>query len=135
MSKSNGSFALLLEDGTLQTDSFYLQGGMKQAKGLAAGDGFLITLLEDGTVQADNNAGSAGNVYSWKDITQLTAGAEHTLGLKSDGTVVAAGANDNGQCNVSDWTDIVYVEAGSCYSIGLKSDGSLLIAGKLPGEF
>ncbi|NLO86339.1 MAG: chromosome condensation regulator, partial [Clostridiales bacterium] len=29
-----------------------------------------------------------------------------TVGLRADGTVVAVGENDEGQCNVSDWTDI-----------------------------
>ena len=28
------------------------------------------------------------------------------VGLKSDGTVVAAGDNEDGQCDVSDWTNI-----------------------------
>ena len=31
---------------------------------------------------------------------------KHTVGLRSDGTVVATGWNEYGQCNVSDWTDI-----------------------------
>ena len=35
----------------------------------------------------------------------VSAGA-HTVGLKADGTVVAVGDNEYGQCNVSDWTDI-----------------------------
>ena len=29
--------------------------------------------------------------------------SSHTVGLKSDGTVVAVGKNDKGQCDVSDW--------------------------------
>lgn len=32
--------------------------------------------------------------------------AHHTVGLKSDGTVVAVGNKDDGRCDVSDWTDI-----------------------------
>ena len=32
---------------------------------------------------------------------QVAAGARHTVGLKSDGTVVAVGDNLNGQCNVN----------------------------------
>jgi len=30
----------------------------------------------------------------------------HTVGLKTDGTVVAVGKNTDGQCNVSGWRDI-----------------------------
>ena len=34
---------------------------------------------------------------------EIAASEEHTVGLKSDGTVVACGKNDDGQCDVSDW--------------------------------
>ena len=30
----------------------------------------------------------------------------HTAGLRTDGTVIALGANYNSQCDVSDWSDI-----------------------------
>ncbi len=33
-------------------------------------------------------------------------GDRHTVGLRSDGTVVATGANGNGRCNISDWKNI-----------------------------
>lgn len=36
----------------------------------------------------------------------VSSGSYHTVGLKTDGTVVAVGRNSNGQCDVSDWTDI-----------------------------
>ena len=42
----------------------------------------------------------------WTDIVAVAAGYYHTVGLKSDGTVVAVGTNLYGQCNVSGWTDI-----------------------------
>jgi len=35
-----------------------------------------------------------------KSIIQIAAGYYHTVGLKSDGTVVAVGKNDYGQCNI-----------------------------------
>jgi len=38
----------------------------------------------------DNIAGEC-NVGGWADIIQISAGGLHTVGLKSDGTVVAAG--------------------------------------------
>ena len=41
-----------------------------------------------------------------KDIVEIAAGSHHTVGLKSDGTVVAVGLNNYGQCDVTDWTDI-----------------------------
>ncbi len=60
----------------------------------------------------------------------ISAGYKHTLGLKTDGTVVAAGNNENGQCEVSQWRDIVAVFAGDMNSFGLKRDGTLVVAGK-----
>ena len=60
----------------------------------------------------------------------LAAGSLHTVGLKADGTVVAAGWNRDGQCDVSDWTDIVAVAAGSFHTIGLKADGTVVAVGK-----
>ena len=36
----------------------------------------------------------------------IAAGCAHTFGLKSDGTVIAVGDNEYGQCNVSDWRGI-----------------------------
>ena len=43
------------------------------------------------------------NVSYWKDIIAVSAGSSHTVGLKKDGTVVATGDNDYGQCDVSIW--------------------------------
>ncbi len=42
-------------------------------------------------------------ISGWKDIIAVSAGQWHTVGLKKDGTVVAVGDNDDGQCKVSVW--------------------------------
>jgi len=60
----------------------------------------------------------------------VSVGNYHTVGLKSDGTVIAIGENEDGQCNVSDWKDIVAVFAGDYHTIGLKSDGTVIATGK-----
>lgn len=36
----------------------------------------------------------------------ISVGAHHTIGLKTDGTVVAVGWNEYGQCDVSNWVEI-----------------------------
>ena len=71
---------------------------------------------------AGSNFEGQGDVNNWTDIVAIAAGNSHTVGLKSDGTVVAVGNNVNNQCNVSSWTDIVAVAAGSNHTIGLKSN-------------
>ena len=65
-------------------------------------------------------------VSEWKDIIAISAGKSHTVGLKSDGTVIATGKNGGGQCNVSEWKDIVSISSGDSYTVGLKSDGTVI---------
>ena len=59
----------------------------------------------------------------------VSAGDFHTVGLKSDGTVVAVGDNEGGQCDIDGWTDIVAVSAGGNHTVGLKSDGTIVAVG------
>ena len=48
------------------------------------------------------------------------------MGLKSDGTAVAAGDNYSGQCDIEDWTDISQVGAGRLITLGLRDDGTVI---------
>ena len=64
---------------------------------------------------------------SW---SALAAGDCHTVGLRSDGTVVARGWNSMGQCYVDNWTDIVAVPAGTWHTVGLRSDGTVVATGR-----
>ena len=69
----------------------------------------------------------------WTQITvceTVSAGSANTVGLKSNGTVVAVGSNSSGQCDVNDWSDIVEVSAGLAYTVGLKSNGTVVAVGK-----
>jgi len=62
--------------------------------------------------------------------TQITAGAYHSLALKSDGTVVAWGRNDFGQANVPEGlSDVIAIAAGYYHSLALKSDGTVVAWG------
>lgn len=45
------------------------------------------------------------NVSKGRNIVAISAGGDHTVGLKSDGTVTAVGWNMFGQCDVGGWTD------------------------------
>ncbi|MCI7726790.1 MAG: protein kinase [Clostridiales bacterium] len=68
----------------------------------------------------------AMEAYWISQRASLVVGAGHTVGLRSDGTVVAAGSNEYGQCDVSSWTDIVAVDAGYMHTVGLRSDGTVV---------
>jgi chemotaxis protein histidine kinase CheA len=59
----------------------------------------------------------------------IATGLSHTVGLKTDGTVVAVGDNKNGQCNVSGWRDIVAVVTGNINTVGLEADGTVVAVG------
>jgi alpha-tubulin suppressor-like RCC1 family protein len=63
------------------------------------------------------------------DIIQVAAGSYHTAGVRSDGTVVAAGDNGYGECNVGDWTNVIQVAAGCYHTVGLKTGGTVVAAG------
>ena len=60
----------------------------------------------------------------------LSASAQATVGLMSDGAVIAVGESGSGQCSVNHWRDIVQVAAGFCHTVGLKADGTVVTAGK-----
>jgi hypothetical protein len=77
-----------------------------------------ITLNEDHTITAN-----------FDYTPMVSAGGFHTVGLKSDGIVLAVGRNDHGQCNVNGWTGIIQVAAGATHTAGLKSDGTVIALG------
>jgi len=60
----------------------------------------------------------------------IAQGSNHLVAVKEDGTVVATGNNDYGQCNVDDWSGVVSVVCDRDVTIGLKSDGTVLAVGE-----
>ena len=118
-------------DGIAAAEEGKLEGGYQAAEALA----------ENGeTAKAAKAFGKLGDYRDawkrsfdlWGEITPretLSTLAEHTVGLKTDGTVVAVGHNEYGQCNVSGWTDIVAISAGVWHTVGLKADGTVVATG------
>ena len=86
-------------------------------------------------IKAQKQAQSIKAINNAKRFHNIVAAREgHTVGLKSDGTVVAVGKNGEGQCEVSGWTDIVAIAAGYRHTIGLKKDGTV-VATKYTGDY
>ena len=70
-----------------------------------------------------------GNILIHEKYCLIAAGYFHTVGLYSDGTVVAVGDNKYGKCDVRNWTDIIAISAGFNHTVGLKSDGTVVAVG------
>ncbi|MCC4119152.1 hypothetical protein LLG90_27875, partial [Aromatoleum toluclasticum] len=78
-----------------------------------------------------------GKVTDETDWKAISAGREHSLALKTDGTLWAWGANNWGQLGdgtgadrstpapVNEETDWTAVSAGRDHSLALKTDGTL----------
>lgn len=65
----------------------------------------------------------------------ISTSSFHFVGVKTDGTVIACGDNDGGQCDVEDLTDIVQIGSKGYFTIALRSDGTVKGIGyDKPGE-
>jgi len=78
------------------------------------------------TITMDDNYSIMAN---FSITPMVAAGGYHTVGVKSDGTVVAVGWNELGQCKVSGWTDITQVATGRVHTVGLEADGTVVAVG------
>lgn len=65
----------------------------------------------------------------------LRASSHHTVGLKSDGTVIAVGASTESLFDVSDWKEIVAIDVANHYTVGWRADGTVVIAGWEPSDY
>ena len=81
--------------------------GWTNVKTLYSGASYTFGLRPDGSVLATGGEFSTlpwiSAVAAWTDIAAIAVGrgeAPHVLGLRFDGTVVACGNNDHGQCSV-----------------------------------
>ena len=133
----NGTVDFVCENHTCESE----YDDMREWTDIVAIDGLGVTgciagLRADGTVLVSNHGmGNRANFYEakeWTDVIAVSMGFDSLLGLKRDGTVVAAGNLSVGQRDVLEWTDIVAVAAGQNVHVGLSADGSIVTAGELP---
>ena len=60
------------------------------------------------------------------DVTAISAGADYSVVLKADGTVVAWGYDGSGQVDVpAGLANVTAISAGASHSLALKSDGTV----------
>ena len=103
----------------------------KKAKQLEANGKNLEAAMVYGALGDYRDSGEKAMAL-WAPIAQrhtIAAGGNHTIGIKADGTVAAAGDNGKKQCNVSGWTGLIDVAAGYDHSVGLRPDGTVVATG------
>ena len=65
------------------------------------------------------------------NVTAVAAGGIHSVALKADGTVVAWGHDQWGQCSgLTGLSNITVVAAGGNHSLALKADGTVAACGQ-----
>lgn len=95
----------------------------------AGGTNHLIALYEDGTVRAaGNNRSGQCDVSEWEHIAAVYAAYDNSAGLRTDGTVAAAGAAII-QDGVTSWKGVTDLALGANHILGLLEDGTVLSAG------
>ena len=129
-------------------DSLYIPGAPDKAgnsiAAVSEGKKFIAALRKDGTVFTWRNMNqyhynyeatlahlddTIPDVSTWNSIVAIDAGEGHLVGLKANGTVVASGNNECGQCNVSDWSNIIAIAAGDSHTVGVTAQGEVLKVG------
>ena len=163
--KNSKGLISFFDGSTITRSTFSVVSTMSNAKAVAAGGYHCMMLLHEGSVWATgwNRYGQLGDgstfdkngfilvIYSYSLYPAIDSGPKtlavavaagdmHSIVLKQDGSVWAAGRNDNGQLGDGSKTDrnsfvkvfssgAVAVAAGGSHSVALKRDGSVWATG------
>ncbi len=143
--KSDGTVVGWGDNSSGQTN---IPTGLSNVVAIAAGTDFNLALKSDGTVVGwgDNSWGEVSAVpdtnYPWSasgavtlngqpltNVVAIAADSDHSLALQADGTIVAWGANIDGETTVPlAWNNVVAISGGqgSDHGLALTSDGAMV---------
>lgn len=133
--KNDGSVVVW---GSVAEETKTLVHALRDVVDIAACGEIAFAIHPDGRLSRWSYSESASALYSvhhipvrrLKGIAEIASGYRHVVALKTDGTVVAWGANDWGQASVPEGlTDVVAVWAGSAHSAAMKSSGEIVFWG------
>jgi alpha-tubulin suppressor-like RCC1 family protein len=146
-----GGFGQLGDDSLTASNMPVAVEGLSTAKAISAGANHSLALLDNGTVMAwgDNEGGQLGIggaservdtpvlVKGLSGVKAISAGANYSLALLSNGTVMAWGENESGQLGngnisassvpvaVKHLSNVSSISAGGQFSLALLSTGTV----------
>ncbi len=93
-------------------------------------DGAIVIGTETPAPTQQIDEGNSLTLSQFTGSGMVAAGSVHSLGARSDGTVVAAGHNTEGQNAVSAWSNVLAIAAYGELSAAVTAEGKVLLAGK-----
>ena len=104
---------LLSKDAVVRTSEIAEMPELFGALEIVGDTDFAVALMPDGTVVRSEWSPygcwlgfESYDTSRWNGILDVAADNGHFVGLRSDGTLLADGSNEYGQCDVSEWTNI-----------------------------
>ena len=127
---ASGNHAMIIKDGRVKTTgrpvSFPGLSEIANAKQIDA-SGFTVVIDAEGKLHT--NSVDSAEISKWDKIKKVTVGYDFAVGLKKDGTLVAAGGKEYGQTLVSKAKKVKTVSAGAYHYVGLTKSGELFFNG------
>ena len=107
--------------------SLYLWNKITPFQTISAGYGTCLGVENNGDVVSSR--ADEGITSYWHNIVSVSSGNDCYVGIKTDGTVVAAGDVPYDARVVSNWENMVAVSGGETATVGLKADGTVVATG------
>jgi|GEM_PF-1623562 len=102
--------------------------GWTDIKSLTLSPNFTAGLTIGGKVYVTDYLKDMG-INNWNNVSQISSGAHHLVGVLQNGSVVTAGYNIYEQMDTSTWKDIVYAASNTSNVVGINKYRSVIAAG------
>lgn len=121
----------------------YYFGKLTDVKKIAAsGDSTIVAIKKDGNIFfnsmyskdvpsdyiIDSDYIVSKSDSKWNCIAAASQ-SRYIIGLSANGTALAYGYNEYGQCNVTQWTNLIQIASGYRHTVGLLSNGTCVATG------